>query len=104
MGLCKNGYVARPDYNYLLIEANEILKACTVTVTEEELHHEILSLFKLLEKNNFAIETLWLSKAMRHLIECNMLYIIVLPKRLVGQNRLLEVVIEKAISMKKTIS
>ena len=36
--------------NYLLEEAAEILKACTVTVTEEELQHEILSLFKLLEK------------------------------------------------------
>lgn len=36
--------------NYLLEEAAEILKACTVTVTEEELQHEILSLFKLLKK------------------------------------------------------
>ena len=88
--------------NYLLMEANEILKACTVTVTKEELQHEILSLFKLLEKNNFALKTMWLSKAMKHLIECNMLYYA--SEKLVVQNRLLEVVIERAISMKKTIS
>ena len=34
----------------LFMEANEILKACTVTVTKEELQHEIMSLFKLLKK------------------------------------------------------
>ena len=88
--------------DYLLMEANEILKACTVTVTEEELQHEIMSLFKLLKQNNFAVETLWLSKAMKHLIECNMLYCA--SQKLVVQNRLLEVVIERVISMKKTIS
>ena len=50
----------------LFMEANEILKACTVTVTKEELQHEIMSLFQLLKKNNFALEALWLSKAMKH--------------------------------------
>ena len=84
------------------MEANEILKACTVTVTEEELQHEIMSLFKLLKKNNFALDALWLSKAMKHLIECNMLYYA--SEKLVVQNRLLEVVIERAISIKKPIS
>ena len=88
--------------DYLLREASEVFKACTVTVTEEELQHEIMSLFKLLKKNNFALEALWLSKAMKHLIECNMLYYA--SEKLVVQNRLLEVVIERAISMKKTIS
>ena len=34
----------------LFMEANEILKACTVTVTKEELQHEIMSLFQLLKK------------------------------------------------------
>ena len=86
----------------LFMEATEVFKACRVTVTEEELQHEIMSLFKLLKQNNFALEALWLSKAMKHLIECNMLYYA--SEKLVVQNRFLEVVIERAISMKKTIS
>ena len=45
--------------NYLLNEADQVLQACTATVNKEELQNEILSLLKLLQKNNFAIKTLW---------------------------------------------
>ena len=46
----KKGMSHNQIINYLLKEAGQILEACTVTVTEEELQHEILSLFKLLKK------------------------------------------------------
>jgi len=82
--------------DYLLKEVDQILETCMVPVTEE-LQHEIFSLFKLLKENNFAVKALWLSKAMKHLVKRDLLYYA--SKKLVGQNRLLEVVIERVIGM-----